>query len=278
LPFFGDSHAFEEIVRQNGVDQVILAGGVREAQVSQWKVDCEKLGVRLVVAQKFRDSELGGFSWEAQGEWCFGMACHEPLQNPINRLLKRILDVAVAVPAIVFAVLPVALVTLVFQRLQSPGPLFYRQLRHGRSNRPFRVWKFRTMHERPALAALQARQNDERIYPFARWLRCHSLDELPQFLNVLGGEMSVVGPRPHFVEHTGRFSEQQRYHVRSFVKPGITGLAQVHGCRGEVRCPQDMERRVRFDIDYVERWSLWLDIQLIARTAWQVIAPPSTAY
>jgi exopolysaccharide biosynthesis polyprenyl glycosylphosphotransferase len=278
LPFIGGAQQFEEVIRKKGVDQVILAGGVREAQVTKWKTDCEKLGVRLVVAQKFKESELGGFAWEAQGEWCFGMACHEPLQNPINRVLKRGLDVCVAVPAVLFGVIPMAVLTWGMQRMQSPGPVFYRQWRHGRGNRPFRVWKFRTMHENPALAALQAKQNDQRIYPFARWLRRHSLDELPQFLNVLTGEMSVVGPRPHFVEHTGHFAEQQRYHVRSFVKPGITGLAQVNGCRGEVRCAKDMERRVRFDISYVERWSLWLDVQLIARTAWEVVVPPPTAY
>lgn len=278
IPFIGGSHEFEDVIREKGVDQVILAGALRENQVTQWKMDCEKLGVRLVVAQKFSESGLGGFSWEAQGEWCFGMACHEPLQSPFNRALKRALDVGVSIPAIVFAVLPVAALTWVMQRLQSPGPLFYRQWRHGRSNKAFRVWKFRTMHEHPSMAAVQARQNDRRVYPFAAWLRRHSLDELPQFLNVFLGEMSVVGPRPHFVEHTGLFSEQQRYHVRSFVKPGITGLAQVNGCRGEVRCAEDMERRVRFDIRYVERWSLWLDVQLIVQTAWQVVFPPPSAY
>ena len=278
LPFFGASHDFAEVIREKGVDQVILAGGVREAQVNQWKTDCERLGVRLVVAQKFTESGLGGFSWEAQGEWCFGMACREPLQSPFNRLLKRALDVFLAVPAVLFAVVPVALVTWFVQRTQSPGPLFYRQWRHGRGNRPFQVWKFRTMHENPALAAVQAKQNDSRVYPFAVWLRRHSLDELPQFLNVLLGEMSVVGPRPHFVEHTGQFAEQQRYHVRSFVKPGITGLAQVNGCRGEVRCAEDMDRRVRFDIAYVERWNLWMDMNLIAQTAWQVVVPPPSAY
>jgi exopolysaccharide biosynthesis polyprenyl glycosylphosphotransferase len=278
IPLVGESHEFAEVIRKKGVDQVILAGAVRETQVNQWKMDCEKLGVRLVVAQKFTESGLGGFSWEAQGEWCFGMACHEPLQSPFNRVMKRALDIAVSIPALLFAVLPIGACTWVMQRFQSPGPLFYRQWRHGRSNKAFRVWKFRTMHERPLMAAIQAKHNDPRVYPFAAWLRRHSLDELPQFLNVLQGEMSVVGPRPHFVEHTGQFSEQQRYHVRSFVKPGITGLAQVNGCRGEVRCAEDMEKRVRFDIRYVERWSLWLDLQLIAQTAWQVIVPPSSAY
>ncbi len=281
LPFFGGAHELEQVVRQESVDQVILAGGLRDAQVSRWKSDCERLGVRLVVAQNFAEVDAWQFSWEAQGEWCFGVACREPLQSPFNRVLKRLLDMAVAVPAVLFVVLPVALVTILAQRKQSPGPLFYRQLRHGRGNRPFQVWKFRTMHSDPALVAVQAQQamrEDPRVFPYASWLRRHSLDELPQFLNVLLGEMSVVGPRPHFVDHTGQFAEQERYHLRSFVKPGITGLAQVNGCRGEVRRPEDMERRVKFDIAYVEQWNLLLDVRLIFSTAWQVVVPPETAY
>jgi len=278
IPFFGNARAFAQIVREQSVNHVILAGNVKESQVRVWKTDCERMGVRLVVAQNFGDLDQERFSWETQGDWCFGLACREPLQSPLNRALKRLLDLVVATMALVLAVLPVALLTWVAQRRQSPGSLFYRQWRHGRGNRPFQVWKFRTMHSGPMDAAVQAQKGDPRVFPFAVWLRRHSLDELPQFLNVLLGEMSVVGPRPHFVEHTGRFEAQNRYHVRSFVKPGITGLAQVNGCRGEVRSPADMDRRVRFDIRYVEEWSLWLDVVLIARTAWQVIVPPETAY
>jgi lipopolysaccharide/colanic/teichoic acid biosynthesis glycosyltransferase len=134
------------------------------------------------------------------------------------------------------------------------------------------------MHCTHQSARKQAVQGDPRIYPFGAWLRRHSLDELPQFLNVLTGEMSVVGPRPHFVEHTGEFAREQRYHIRSFVKPGVTGLAQVHGCRGEVRNRHDMERRVQWDIHYLENWSLLLDCRLILRTFGVVFAPPKTAY
>ncbi len=278
LPFYGGQPKFEEVVRSERVDQVILAGEHSDSEVLQWRSDCERLGVRMAVAQSFSQSHAGQFSWENRGEWMFGVSCREPLQSPFNRILKRLLDLAVAVPALVLVVLPVACATWVAQRMQSPGPLFYRQWRHGRQNRPFSVWKFRTMHSNPALAAVQARREDPRIYAFAAWLRRHSLDELPQFLNVLTGEMSVVGPRPHFVEHTGRFSKQERYHVRSFVKPGITGLAQVNGCRGEVVRQDDMQRRVQFDIRYVEQWSLWLDVSIIARTVFQVLHPPDTAY
>jgi len=277
-PWQGGMQGLAQVVREQAADHVILAGDVQEEQVARWKDACEKIGVRLVVAQHFRAEEEGRFSWESQGDWCFGLACREPLQSPFNRVLKRCMDIVLALVALILAVVPVAMLTWGAQLRQSRGPLFYRQWRHGRGNRPFRVWKFRTMHAIPMNAAVQARREDSRVYPFAFWLRRHSLDELPQFWNVLIGEMSVVGPRPHFVEHTGTFAHQKRYHVRSFVKPGITGLAQVNGCRGEVRTPEDMERRVRFDIKYIETWSLWLDVTLVARTAMQVFFPPATAY
>jgi lipopolysaccharide/colanic/teichoic acid biosynthesis glycosyltransferase len=134
------------------------------------------------------------------------------------------------------------------------------------------------MHCDHQAAGKQASQQDPRVYPFGAWLRRHSLDELPQFINVLIGEMSVVGPRPHFVEHTEQFAQQKRYHIRSFVKPGVTGLAQVNGCRGEVRHPSEMERRVQWDIHYMENWSLLSDCWLILRTIGVVFSPPGTAY
>ena len=134
------------------------------------------------------------------------------------------------------------------------------------------------MHLGNAPIAKQATRGDARIYPFGGLLRRHSLDELPQFLNVLLGQMSVVGPRPHLVEHTEEFSTVERYSVRAFVKPGITGLAQVHGCRGEVRVEEDLRRRVGWDVRYVEEWSLWLDMKIIFQTIEHVLFPPDSAY
>ncbi len=281
LPHLGSAADLHGVVNQEGVDQVILAGAPSEKQVSRWKTECERLGVRLVVAQSLAIAHPGHFRWETKGDWCFGVAYAEPLQSPVYRLMKRALDIAVAVPALLLVVLPVALITKYRQRSESPGPLFYRQWRHGRRNRPFQVWKFRTMHVQALQtvpASVQAKREDPRVFPFGNWLRRHSLDELPQFFNVLTGEMSVVGPRPHFVEHTDVFAVEAKYHIRSFVKPGITGLAQVNGCRGEVRTPEDIERRVRWDIRYVQQWTLALDVWLILRTAGQVLRPPNEAY
>jgi len=281
LPQLGLALNLQEVVRQEAVDQVIVAGTPPDMQVALWKKECERLGVRLVVANSLALAHPGHFRWEAKGDWCFGVAYAEPLQSPVYRLLKRSLDIVVALPALMFVVLPFALITRFKQRRESPGPLFYRQWRHGRSNRPFQVWKFRTMHASSAItvpAGVQAQRADSRIFPFGSWLRRHSLDELPQFLNVLTGEMSVVGPRPHFVEHTDIFAVQEQYHMRSFVKPGITGLAQVNGCRGEVRSPEDIEHRVLWDIRYVQQWTLLMDVWLIIRTAGQVFYPPGQAY
>jgi exopolysaccharide biosynthesis polyprenyl glycosylphosphotransferase len=278
VPFFGDAALLERVVDLEQVSHVVMADTPSDARLNQRLGQCEKLGLRLVVAQNLEARHPGRFHWETQGFWCFGAAYSEPLQNPFNRFLKRVLDLTVCVSALVFALLPVAVLTWAAQRKQSPGPLFYRQWRHGRANAAFQVWKFRTMHCDHRAAGKQASQQDPRVYPFGAWLRRHSLDELPQFINVLIGEMSVVGPRPHFVEHTEQFAQQKRYHIRSFVKPGVTGLAQVNGCRGEVRHPSEMERRVQWDIHYMENWSLLSDCWLILRTIGVVFSPPGTAY
>ena len=127
--------------------------------------------------------------------------------------------------------------------------------------------------------ARQATRNDGRVYDFGRWLRKTSLDEIPQFLNVLRGEMSVVGPRPHMIVHNRRFEEKMTfYRVRAFIKPGITGIAQVRGFRGEARTDSEILERVKLDIAYVENWSLWQDFVIVLKTFMEVIKPHYTAY
>jgi len=128
-------------------------------------------------------------------------------------------------------------------------------------------------------SARQASRNDQRVYLFGRWLRRTSLDEFPQFINVLRGEMSVVGPRPHMIVHNRRFAEvMASYRIRAFIKPGITGMAQVNGYRGEARTDAEILERVKLDIAYVENWSLWQDLVIVLKTILQVIFPRDTAY
>jgi putative colanic acid biosynthesis UDP-glucose lipid carrier transferase len=203
----------------------------------------------------------------------------EPLENPLNRCVKRTIDLIVSgfVLAVVFPV--VAIIIWITQRLQSPGPLFHKQVRAGIQNRRFTIYKFRTMRPGDEQIAHQASGRDDRVYPLGRFFRKFSIDEIPQFWNVLRGEMSIVGPRPHLLEHNAEFAKiMAGYHVRAFVKPGITGLAQVRGFRGEARDNSDIQNRVACDLEYLENWNLSLEIGIILRTVAQLFLPPQTAY
>lgn len=217
---------------------------------------------------------------EHNEHYAFGSAVTEPLENPMNQLLKRGLDLAIALPVVVLVLPPLTLLVAAMQRLQSPGAVFYGQQRSGLNRRSFLIHKYRTMH--PAGTAGQARQataDDPRVFPFGRFLRRTSLDEMPQFLNVLTGAMSVSGPRPHLPEHDAAFELLvETYYKRHFVKPGITGLAQSKGFRGEVLESSHLTDRVRYDMIYVATWSLGLDFGILFRTAKQVLFPPRSAY
>lgn len=282
LPWLGRPADLEKIIQQTGVTQIVLVETpLAPAKLARLAEVCERLGVRFAAVQDFRNWLSQPITLREDDGLYFARVHPEPLECPLNWSLKRCFDVAVSLP-VVCLVLPVAtLLVWALQRWQSPGPLFYRQQRHGIHNQVFSIWKFRTMHHSAGAAedARQAMSGDARIFPAGCWLRQHSVDELPQFLNVLWGDMSLVGPRPHFVQHTAQFSNGvRRYHLRSFVKPGITGLAQVQSLRGEIRNARDVLRRVEWDIHYLENWSLLVDLKIVLRTAWQMVVPPKTAY
>ncbi|MFZ3387635.1 undecaprenyl-phosphate glucose phosphotransferase [Buttiauxella gaviniae] len=153
-------------------------------------------------------------------------------------------------------------------KLTSRGPIFFKQDRYGLSGQKIKVWKFRTMHVMEnSDTVVQATKDDPRVTRFGAFLRRTSLDELPQFFNVLQGSMSIVGPRPHAVTHNEQYRKQvENYMIRHKVKPGITGLAQINGYRGEIDALYKMEKRVEYDIEYIQNWSLWLDIKIIIKT------------
>ncbi|MCU7547507.1 undecaprenyl-phosphate glucose phosphotransferase [Chitinophagaceae bacterium LB-8] len=188
----------------------------------------------------------------------------EPLDEAGNRILKRLFDIVVSLFVVIF-ILPwlVPVVGLLIW-IESPGPIFFKQKRTGRNNKQFQCLKFRSMKINNDADMKQATQNDERLTKVGSFLRRTSLDEFPQFLNVLIGNMSVVGPRPHMLKHTNDYSKLiQEYMVRQFVKPGMTGWAQVNGYRGEIKTLQHMKRRVNYDLWYAENWSMWLDIKIV---------------
>ncbi len=193
--------------------------------------------------------------------------------------LKRLEDILIA-STIILASLPIMLLIALAIRIESPGSVLFRQRRTGFNGRIFELWKFRSMYGDMTdhHAAVQTRKEDPRVTRVGRFIRRTSLDELPQFFNVLRGEMSVVGPRPHAL-HTraqGQSLEElvDYYAVRHRMKPGLTGWAQIHGLRGELDSVDKLRRRVDYDIEYIDRWSLWLDIEIIFRTALLLVHDP----
>jgi len=201
-----------------------------------------------------------------------------PLEDPMNRLIKRVTDIILSI----FILLPIALmlpfIALIIKK-QSPGPVFFRQLRTGLDGKPFYCYKFRSMHVNTASDLVQATKDDPRKFPFGNFMRKTSIDELPQFWNVLIGNMSVVGPRPHMLAHTDQYEQLiDKYMVRHFVKPGVTGWAQVTGFRGETRELWQMEGRVERDIWYIQHWSLWIDMRIIWMTIKTVFKRDERAY
>jgi putative colanic acid biosynthesis UDP-glucose lipid carrier transferase len=188
---------------------------------------------------------------------------HEPLQNAYNRLIKRVFDLVMSILIIVFVLSWLYPILAFIIKKQSNGPVLFKQVRTGKKNEPFTCYKFRSMQANVADESKQAQKEDARITSIGKFIRRTSLDEMPQFFNVFCGDMSIVGPRPHMIQHTIDYKDQiNDFMVRHFVKPGITGLAQVTGLRGETKNVRDMQRRVRADIDYVQNWSLIKDIKI----------------
>jgi exopolysaccharide biosynthesis polyprenyl glycosylphosphotransferase len=239
----------------------------------------EGRGARLIFWDDL-ESRFGARAWNAEVDGLnFVHFRREPLESPLNRAIKRLFDLIVAGVA-VFCVMPwLAALVWTVQRFQSPGPVLFRQARAGLGGQEFQIFKFRTMHVGVEGDTRQATQADNRIYPFARWLRKTSLDEIPQFLNVLRGEMSVVGPRPHLSEHNSRWARLLgAFNVRAIVKPGVTGLAQVRGMRGEAKTDEDVVQRIESDLEYIENYTPMVDFVIVVQTAWQVLFPKKTAY
>ena len=270
----------ERVIREYGITQVILLQ-LPEApdQHKKMMAAMERHGVRLLIFNNLEEKLSHPVIYLEDDGHHFISLRQEPLENPLNRIAKRTLDIAISIP-IVLLVLPViSFFVWLLQRVYSPGPLFFKQVRAGIQNNQFMIWKYRTMNVYNPDFTRQATVDDDRIYKGGQLLRRFSIDELPQFYNVLKGDMSVTGPRPHLIEHNEQFAKQiASYPIRTVVKPGITGLAQVRGFRGEARTPNDIALRLESDILYLENWRLTLDLAIIMRTIWQMVVPPKTAY
>lgn len=202
-----------------------------------------------------------------------------PLDTEYARISKRIFDVFFSLLVIVFVLSWLVPLLYVLVKLDSPGPLLFKQKRHGYKRRVFWCYKFRSMTVNTEANVRMAEKNDARLTRVGRILRKTNLDEMPQFFNVFKGDMSVVGPRPHMELHTKNYETSvDKYLVRHFVKPGITGLAQIKGYRGEILKASDIHNRIRLDIFYVEKWSIFLDVRIILITIINSILGEEKAY
>ncbi|WP_378180268.1 undecaprenyl-phosphate glucose phosphotransferase [Aquimarina sp. SS2-1] len=202
-----------------------------------------------------------------------------PLDDPIKGGIKRVFDVVFSLIVICLVLSWITPILALLIKLESKGPVFFRQYRYGADFNKFLCYKFRSMNPNKESDQIQASKNDTRTTKIGRFIRRTSIDELPQFFNVLFGEMSVVGPRPLLMSHTDDYKDKiNRFMIRHNVKPGITGLAQVSGHRGNIEKDSDMQNRVRYDVFYVENWSLILDIKIIIKTIFNITQGEEKAY
>jgi putative colanic acid biosysnthesis UDP-glucose lipid carrier transferase len=202
-----------------------------------------------------------------------------PLEDSVNLIVKRSFDILFSSLVIVFILSWLTPLIAILIKLESKGPVFFKQSRNGFNYKEFDCYKFRSMMPNKDAHLFQATKNDQRVTKIGKFIRKTSIDELPQFFNVLFGDMSIVGPRPHMVSHTNMYAKRiDKFMVRHFVKPGITGLAQISGFRGEVETDKDIIGRVKYDIFYIENWSLFLDIKIIYKTFKNVVKGEEKAY
>ena len=277
--FLQDAKASQEIIqraldlaRHSEIDEIFIAAdiaGWKEIDVIAGQLSVLPIPITLIpdkgAAQLFRrpPRQLGAI---------FGIECQRPPLALTERFLKRLLDLTCAIIGIVLF-MPMFAIIAAMIRLDSPGPALFLQTRRGFNGKQFKILKFRTMTARDdGPTVKQAQQNDSRVTPVGLWLRKTSIDELPQLFNVLIGNMSIVGPRPHAAAHDDYYSDLiARYAFRHKMKPGITGWAQVKGYRGETPTIHLMKKRVQLDVWYVDNWSILLDIQIMVRTLSEVI-------
>lgn len=283
VPWLGKMADLRRVLEERQVGQVVMLELPASDAEARTVIDlCQEHGCRLLLQNDLAERYTHPLVPITEEGRHFYTLQEEPLEDPLNRLIKRSFDLAIALPVVALLLPPLCALVWLVQRRQAPGPLFHVRERRGMQGRTFAMLKFRSMYQSDGDAgteAKQAQRDDGRVFPFGRFLRQHSLDEFPQFWNVLRGQMSVVGPRPYMPMLDEEFRQQTKtYRTRHLVKPGITGLAQSMGYRGEILETEMLLRRHRWDVHYITHWSLALDLQITARTLWQVFFPPKTAY
>lgn len=273
-PIIGPQEQLLELIKQHDIRRLYITLSLCEAaQIEAMYVDLLDANVDVVWVPDLNSLTLLNHSVsDVDGLPAIHLNESPLTSQPTAALSKSLLDKTVALIAII-VLSPLLLAIGLAVKLTSPGPVFFKQDRHGWNGKVIQVWKFRSMRVHDDHEVKQAQRNDSRITAVGRFIRRTSLDELPQLFNVLQGHMALVGPRPHAVAHNNYYSGKiLAYMARHRIKPGITGLAQINGCRGETDTIDKMQKRVEIDLKYINNWSLWLDIKILLKTPFTLLS------
>ena len=270
----------KKFVKKNNVDEIYYTLPLSKTKKLKDLISfCDKQMIRFKLVPDFRGFLFKRVNIDFFDDVPIITIREEPLTDFMNRLIKRLFDILFSLCAILFILSWLYPIIAIIIKLNSKGPVLFKQKRSGIDNKEFICYKFRSMTTNKSSDSMQATKNDIRVTSVGKFLRKTSLDEFPQFFNVLIGDMSVVGPRPHMLKHTKEYSAIiEKYMVRQLVKPGITGVAQVRGFRGETKKLSDMDGRVKLDVWYIENWSIWLDLNIIFKTVMNALKGDEKAY
>lgn len=275
----GKIHDVKDFIAQEGINEVFYTLSGENNKVLQYIINATEDNVaRFFYVPQINRYVNRGFTLHNLGSVPVLSLMDQPLENHYNRAIKRIFDVCFS--SLVLVASPIIFIPVAIAiKASSPGPIFFRQLRTGYKGRDFYCWKFRTMRVNADADNRQATRDDPRKTRVGDFLRKTSIDELPQFINVWLGTMSVVGPRPHMLSHTEEYRKLvDQYMVRHYIKPGITGWAQVNGLRGQTDELWKMEQRVEFDVWYIKHWTFLLDLKIILKTVANAVHGEKNAF
>ena len=278
--YLGRIDEMEAYTKNHDVDEIYCTiPGTNSEKISALLAFSEKNMIRFFIIPEFFRDVKKSMILEIMESIPLLSIRNEPLQSPYNRVMKRAFDVVFSVLVLIICYPPLYIIAGILIKISSPGPILFKQKRTGIYGQEFDCYKFRTMTINSEADLKQAEKDDPRTTKIGSFLRRTNLDEFPQFVNVVMGDMSVVGPRPHMLLHTDLYSQiVDKYMVRHLVKPGITGWAQITGYRGETKTLEQMEGRVKRDVWYLENWSFFLDLKIIFVTVINMFRGEKNAY
>lgn len=278
--YLGMTHEVEDFVLENNIDEIYCTlPNSQDEKIMRMLNFAEKHMIRFYIVPEFSRYVKKQLDLDSVESIPVMAVRSEPLQSIHNQIIKRTFDIVFSF-CFLITLFPVFYVIYgILIKLSSPGPIIFKQTRTGIYGKSFDCYKFRSMKMNEDADERQAEKDDPRITKIGQFLRRSNLDEIPQFYNVLKGDMSVIGPRPHMVKHTELYSSFiDKYMVRHLIRPGISGWAQVNGYRGETRTAEQMEGRVRYDVWYLENWSFILDLKILAITILNMFKGEKNAY